>query len=358
MKIKKITISTVTIPLNTTFKTALRSVSVMENVLVCVHTECGLTGLGGAAPTPVISGETTRSIQGAVEHIAEYITGMDVLATEQLLTRLNQCMVGNSAAKSAVDMAIYDILGKYRQTSVSGLLGGITGSIETDITISLNPVQQMAEEAERKAAEGFSILKIKVGGEPKQDLARLTAISRAAGDDVLLRLDANQGWSPKQAVWVGREIERQNLPVELMEQPVAAGDTAGLKFVRDHVAMPVYADESVFSPQDAMELLGRNAVDGINIKLPKCGGIYNAVKIAALAESAGVPCMVGSMMESAVSVSAAAHFAASRAVVQKYDLDAPLFCSFQPVPGGISYDGPAVHLPEGPGLGLEPDGKI
>ena len=137
-----------------------------------------------------------------------------------------------------------------------------------------------------------------------------------------------------------------------MEQPVKADDFAGLKFVRDNVPFPVYADESIFSPVDAMKLIEMEAVDGINIKLMKCGGIYNALKIAAIAETANIPCMIGSMMECSVSVTAAAHLATSRTIIDRFDLDAPLFCANNPAEGGISYKGRTIALPDGSGLGI------
>ena len=257
------------------------------------------------------------------------------------------------SAKAAVDMALFDLLAKAHNTTLFGFLGGNTNKIETDITISLNPLEKMVEESREKIKHGYSILKIKVGGEPDLDIKRLEAISQAVGDHVKIRIDANQGWTAKEAVYVGNKLVRKNIAVELMEQPVAARDYAGLKYVRDNVSLPVYADESMFSPQDAMALVSMNAVDGLNIKLMKCGGIYNALKILAIAESAGIPCMIGSMMECSISVTAAAHLAASRAIIKGYDLDAPLFCSINPAQGGIEYDGPRISFTDHYGLGIE-----
>jgi L-alanine-DL-glutamate epimerase-like enolase superfamily enzyme len=145
----------------------------------------------------------------------------------------------------------------------------------------------------------------------------------------------------------------RGINIELMEQPVAARDFSGLRYVREQLSVPVFADESVFSPRDALELIQMGAVDGLNIKLMKCGGIYNALQIAAIAEAAGIPCMVGSMMESCISVGAAAHFAASRTIVTRFDLDAPFFCSLNPVVGGISYQGSRVCFSMSPGLGID-----
>ncbi|RLB78796.1 MAG: dipeptide epimerase, partial [Deltaproteobacteria bacterium] len=156
-----------------------------------------------------------------------------------------------------------------------------------------------------------------------------------------------------QAVLVGKELAALGINIELMEQPVAARDFVGMCYVRDHLHLPVVADESVFSPRDALELVNMGAVDGLNIKLMKCGGIYNALKIIAIAEAAGILCMIGSMMESHVSVTAAAHLAVSQTCISRFDLDAPLFCSINPAIGGITYQGSRVFLADTPGLGIE-----
>jgi len=354
MKISDIQIETVNIPLVTPFKTALRTVTKIENVMVKVKTDSSLIGYGGAAPTAAITGETLASIIGAVEHIRDHLAGMTLEDTELVFQRLNSCLVGNTSAKAAVDMAIYDLLAKERDVPLYRLLGGKAHVIETDKTVSIDTPEKMIAESKENIKKGFRFLKVKVGGDPELDVLRLQAVQDAVGPEIKIRIDANQGWSAKEAVLVGKELEARKLNIELMEQPVAARDFSGLRYVRDHLSIPVFADESVFSPQDALELVTMKAVDGMNIKLMKCGGSYNALKIAAIAETAGVPCMVGSMMESHLSVSAAAHFAVSRAIVKHFDLDAPLFCSLNPVAGGISYQGANVQLPETSGLGVEP----
>jgi len=353
MKITDIQIETVNIPLVTPFKTALRTVTQIENVMVRVKTDSSLIGYGGAAPTAAITGETLASIVGAIEHIRDHLVGMVVEDTELIFQRLNSCLVGNSSAKAAIDMAIYDLLAKAMDVPLYRLFGGKAHVIETDKTVSIDTPEKMMAESQENIKKGFRILKIKVGGDPELDILRLQAVQDAIGTDVKIRIDANQGWSAKDAVLVGKELEARKLNIEMMEQPVAARDFEGLRYVRDHLSIPVFADESVFSPQDALKLVSMKAVDGINIKLMKCGGIYNALKIAAIAESAGVPCMVGSMMESHLSVSAAAHFAVSHTIVRHFDLDAPLFCSLNPVVGGISYQGANIQLPEISGLGVE-----
>jgi L-alanine-DL-glutamate epimerase-like enolase superfamily enzyme len=353
MKITDIRIETVKIPLIAPFKTALRTVSQIENIMVTVMTDSALLGYGGAAPTAVITGDTLASITGGIEHIRDNIVGMRLEDAEQVFQRLNSCLIGNSSAKAAVDMAIYDLIAKSLDVPLYHLLGGMAHTIETDKTVSLDTPERMIAESLDILQKGFRILKIKVGDDPGLDIQRLQSIQDAVGPDVMIRIDANQGWTAKEAVRVGRELEARKLNIELMEQPVPARDFTGMRYVRDNLSMPVIADESVFSPRDALELVTMKAVDGLNIKLMKCGGIYNALKIAVIAEAAEIPCMVGSMMESHVSVGAAAHFAASRSIIKRFDLDAPLFCSSNPAIGGISYQGAGVQFSDAPGLGIE-----
>jgi L-Ala-D/L-Glu epimerase len=353
MRITDIVWQVVHIPLTTTFRTALRTVDRMDNVIVTVQTDSGEVGYGCGAPATVITGDTIGSICSGVEHLRDQITGMDVALYEPLLSRLHNCIVGCTSAKAAVDMALYDLLGKMYGVPLYRLLGGMVRELTTDITISLDTPENMVAKARERIGSGFATLKIKVGGDPDEDLARLRTIRSGVGEGVNLRIDANQGWTPKQAVYVGRELEKAELRIELMEQPVKAEDFEGLRFVRERVALPVFADESCFSPADALRLVQMGAVDGINIKLMKCGGIYNALKIAAIAEAAHIPCMIGSMMESHISVAAAAHLAASKPVITALDLDAPLFCSINPADGGMSYDGEKILLPDSPGLGID-----
>ncbi|WP_163335712.1 dipeptide epimerase [Desulfopila sp. IMCC35008] len=352
MKLTDITSRTVSIPLSTPFRTALRTVTSMENVLVEVHSDSGLTGFGSAAPATVITGETVASITGGVDHLRDHLRGMDITAYEALFNTLNDCIIGCMSAKAAVDIAIHDLLAKSLNIPLYRFLGGPVREVDTDITISLDDPAAMAAKSGERVKQGFSTLKIKVGGDVETDLARLKSIRDSVGDTICIRIDANQGWTPKQAVQVGRMLERENIQVELMEQPCAAHDLEGLRFVRENCSFPVYADESMFSPRDALRLVTMKAVDGMNIKLMKCGGIYNAIKIAAIADTAGIPCLIGSMMECSVSVAAAAHLAASRRNIDKFDLDAPLFCSVNPARGGITYRGCRIEFPDLPGLGI------
>ncbi|QOV19555.1 dipeptide epimerase [Blautia liquoris] len=353
MKITDIKIGEISVPLKTPFKTALRTVDSVEDIIVEIHTDSGQIGFGEAPPTGVITGDTKGAIVGALkDHIIKSLVGMDIENFEEIMLRLNSCIVGNHSAKAAVDIALYDLYGQLYHAPLYKMLGGYQKQIITDITISVNSPREMAEDSVDAIKRGFKTLKIKVGKDAAMDLERMKAIRKAVGYDVDLRIDANQGWSPKEAVKVLTDMEDAGLNIEFVEQPVKAHDIEGMKFVTDHVAIPVLADESVFSPQDALSILQQHAADFINIKLMKTGGLYNALKICSIAEVYGVECMIGCMLEAKVSVNAAVHLAAAKSIITKIDLDGPVLCSEDPVVGGSVFDNDRITPSDTPGLGV------
>jgi L-Ala-D/L-Glu epimerase len=354
MKITDIKIKRISVPLRTPFKTALRTVESVEDVIVEIYTNTGDIGFGEAPPTGVITGDTMGSIIGAIEdHIKKCIMGMDVENIEAIMHKLNGCIVKNTSAKAAVDIALYDLYGKLYKAPLYKLLGGFRNEITTDITISVNEPEEMVRDSIDAVKRGYTTLKIKVGKDSKKDMERMKAIRQAIGYDVNLRIDANQGWKPKEAVKVLSEIEDAGLQIEFVEQPVIAHDVDGLKFVTDNVSIPVLADESIFSPMDALNILQRRAADLVNIKLMKTGGIYNALKICSLAEIYGVECMIGCMLEAKVSVTAAVHLACAKSVITKIDLDGPVLCKEDPINGGAIFNESKIVLPDEPGLGIK-----
>jgi o-succinylbenzoate synthase len=354
MKIKDIKIKRISVPLKTPFKTALRTVERVEDIIVEIYTDTGNIGFGEAPPTGVITGDTIGSIIGAIEdHIKKSIIGMDIENFETVIQKLNKCIVKNTSAKAAVDIALYDLYGQLYKAPLYKLLGGFRKEITTDITISVNEPEEMVKDSMDAIKRGYKTLKIKVGKDSKKDLERMKAIRQAIGYDAQLRIDANQGWKPKEAVKVLREMEDAGLNIEFVEQPVIAHDIDGLKFVTDNVSIPVLADESIFSPMDALNVLERRAADLINIKLMKTGGIYNALKICSLAEIHGIECMIGCMLEAKVSVTAAVHLACAKSIITKIDLDGPVLCSEDPINGGAVFNESKITLTDKPGLGIE-----
>ncbi|RAK11836.1 o-succinylbenzoate synthase [Halanaerobium saccharolyticum] len=354
MKITDLKLYKLNVPLKKTFKTAVRSADTAEEVIVIIEGEAGIRGFGEAPSTAVITGDTAESIIALTSgKIRELLLGEEIENLEKLHYLIEASAVNNYSAKAAVEMAVYDLYARYYQIPLYRLLGGYSNQLYTDLTISVNSPQEMKKDALQALSEGYKSLKLKVGKNSQLDLKRIRTIREAVGPEVEIRLDANQGWEAKEAVRIIRKLEAENLGIEFVEQPVKAADIRGLKFVRENVLTPIMADESLFTAGDCITLLEMGACDLLNIKLMKCGGIYNALKINALAEAYGVEVMLGSMLEAKVSVTAAAHLAAAKKNISRVDLDAPELLKNDPVQGGINFSGPKIMISENPGLDIK-----
>ncbi|MBU5268009.1 dipeptide epimerase [Virgibacillus proomii] len=355
MVIKEIKTFRAAVPLHTPFKTALRTVTTAETVVVKLVCDNGITGWGEAPPTHVITGESLSSIEFSIHHVFKpLLLGKTLLYRERLFVALHKSMVGNSSAKAAIDMALFDCIAQITNFPLVNFLGGYKTKLITDYTVSVNSPEQMAKDAIEYMNKGFSILKIKVGkDEIQKDIERIEKIREQIGLEPVLRLDANQGWTPKEAVQAIKNMEERGLNIEFVEQPVNANDLTGLQYVTQHTNTPIMADEAVFTINDAQQVLECRACDLINIKLMKTGGIYQALKIVNLAEAYNVQCMVGSMIETKLGITAAAHFAASQPNVIAYDFDAPLMLKGDLVCGGIIYNQQEIHMGKGNGLGIK-----
>lgn len=354
MKITEVRLGMISVPLRVPFKTALRTVNSVEDVVVEIRTDTGAVGFGEAPPTGAITGDTTGAIIGALQdHLIKSIVGRDVDDFEELMKIVQKCVVHNTSAKAAVDMALWDLYGQLYKIPVYKMLGGCRKQIVTDITISVNDPEEMARDAINAIERGYETLKVKVGANPALDVARLAAVRQAIGPDYQIRIDANQAWSPKQAVRILNQMQDKGLDIEFVEQPVAARDFEGMKYVTERSWVPVLADESVFSPDDALKIMQMGAADLVNIKLMKCGGIYNALKIASAAEVYGVECMIGCMLEAKISVNAAVHLACAKQIITKIDLDGPVLCSEDPIQGGAVFEEKNITVSDEPGLGIK-----
>ena len=315
--------------------------------------DSGEVGFGNAPPTAVITGDSQDSIIAAIrDTLAPKLVGMEVDNLEGIMAALDSGMLHNCSAKAALDIAVHDLFGKRYGLPLYKLFGGYCRSMETDLTISLNEPDEMVRDSLEAVAEGYTALKLKVGNDPALDIRRVQAIRDAVGPAVKIRLDANQGWNAKEAVRTIRRFEADGLDIELIEQPVKAHDFDGLKYVTDHVETDIMADESAFGPYEVFRLLSMRACDLVNIKLMKAGGLHNAVKIAHFAETMGVQCMMGCMLESKVGITAAASLAAGKRIVTRADLDAAVLLAEDPVVGGVSFDKNQLILSEAPGLGI------
>lgn len=344
----------VSAPLHSPFVTALRTTTSADSLLVEVVDSDGASGWGEAPQVWQVTGESFAGAQAAIEGpVGAAITGRDPADLTEVLRRVQASIAANHGAKAAVDVALHDLSARRLGVSLHAYLGSTAETVRTDVTISALPGEH-ANTAERRVSEGFDVLKVKVGtGDAITDVARVKTIRRAVGPDVVIRLDANQGWSPRTAVQVIRGIEDAGCQVELVEQPVAAADLDGLAWVSARVNTPILADESVYGIRDLVELIRRRAADMVNVKLAKCGGLANARTLLEVARAHGLGTVVGSMMETHVGVGAAAALVAAYPTSTVADLDAAWWLARPVVSGGITYDGPVVHLPKGPGLGVE-----
>ncbi len=351
MKITGITSEKVCLELLRPFTIAIGTISKVDTVIVKVETDKGITGHGEGTSVPFVTGETPEIIRLAVAAMGEALLGLDPWSIGHIHRVMDETVVGNGAAKAAIDIALYDIMGKDARLPLYKLLGGNCAACETDQTIGIDAPAAMAEAAKSIAGQGFRQIKIKAGIRPSEDIEAIRLIREAVGPDIHLKVDANQGWSAGDAVITIAKMAEYG--VELVEQPVRAWDLDGLAYVRSKSPIKIMADESCFTPQDALRLVKRDAADMLNIKLMKCGGLYRAMQISAIAAAAGIPCMLGCMFESNIAIAAGAALVASNPNFHYGDLDS--FMSFKDdgmIEGGFDFDCPVIRLTDEPGHGV------
>ncbi|MBC1730102.1 dipeptide epimerase [Listeria seeligeri] len=329
MKITKIKTHIVPIQLSSTFKTALREVSHVNVVRVYIHFDNGIVGIGEAAPTHVITGDTEASITSAINDIfGPFLIGRELDEELTILDEMKSLLVHNSSPKAAIDIALHDALAKASSKPLYEFLGGGSPRLETDYTISIGTPEKMVQDAKTKVAEGFKSLKIKLGLDPVEiEVAKIRRMNEALGGKIPFRIDANQGWTPDVAIQILNEWS--DIPIDFIEQPVKSWDFAGMAKVTANTNIPIMADESLFGIHDAKRLLDEKCCNLLNIKLMKSAGIKEARAIHDLASEYKVDCMIGTMIEGYASLSAAAHFAASAKQVKFYDLDVPSMWNLQ-----------------------------
>lgn len=339
-------------PLHTPFVTALRTASHVESVVVSVTDGEGNTGVGEAPQVWRVTGESLAGARSCVDGpLRDAVLGGDPDDLNALLDRVDAAVVGNHGAKAAVDVALHDLAAKRLGVSLTRYLGGSATTAPTDVTLSAAGTDALVAAAARRVAEGFTVLKIKVGADPAGDIARIKAVRAAVGEEIGLRLDANQGWNAKEAVHIIGRFEDAGLGIEFVEQPTPARDLDALAYVTGRTITPIMADESVFGVRDLVEVIERRAADMVNVKLAKCGGIRAARTLFGLARAHGMGTIVGSMMESHIGVTAAASLVAAFGTTAVSDLDAAWWLTAPP----LTYAEGRIVLPSGPGLGVTVD---
>lgn len=371
-RIRAVRSSVLSIPLHTPFVTALRRTSTIHTLIVCLDLADGTTGLGEAPQVWAVTGDSVASATACVEQVlAPVLVGADSDDWDALAAGVARACARNFGAKAAVETALLDavaraagmplahlfadVAGVPRRVSRGvGLGGGAAGVFEvaTDVTISAGSPEALRSAAQARVAEGFTRLKLKVGTDAATDVARVRAVREAAGPDIGVRLDANQGWSREDAVAVIRALAEADLGVEIVEQPVAGDDVEGLAWVRERVDLPIMADETVYGATDLERVIRLEAADAVNVKLAKCGGPLTGLRLLARAREAGLGTMVGSMMESHVGVATAASMVAAVGTSAVSDLDAAWWATHSPYAGGPTYGPGVIQLPDARGLGM------
>lgn len=341
--------------------TPKRPTPVLEYNIVQIETDGGVTGLGEASADIGFFGDTVEAVKIAVEdYLGPQLVGKDPLERDYLLSLLD--FRGQTCACAGIDMALHDLVGKILGSSVAVLLGGgHKRAVPVAIEIAGGPPEAMAAECVSFMARGVRAFKPKIGGDPDQDAERLCAVREAVGPSVSLRADANQGYTPKEAIRLCSRAEDEGVNLELLEQPVPAWDLPGMAFVRRAVAVPIEADESCYSPQDAMQVVRHEAADVLNIKLGKAGGFQNAKKIAAIAEAAGLRCVLGTAFGLGLEVAAKLHLSSSTmSIVDAVEFtEIGLHPNLLAPPHNIHLALPladgSLPVPTGPGLGVALD---
>lgn len=327
-------------------------------LLVKVHTDAGITGLGEASCTPNWSGEDQVTAAHYIQNfLAPLLLGEDPTEVERLTLKLHTVIAENFFTKSAIEMALWDILGKSVGLPVYRLLGGpVRDFVTTKFSVSGLEPEKAAELAAWAVSFGFKTMKVKVGIHPDQDVARVRAVREAIGPNIRLGVDANGGWSPRVAIQTIRQL--YDYDIYFVEQPVPPLDVAWMADVRSHIQVPVMADESVYTPQDAVALVRAGAADVLSTYVSK-GGIGPARKVAAVAEAAGLTCTVGSNLELGVGSAAMIHLAMATSGIgaEEFpcDIIGPLFYEDDVLKEPLSIKGGEARPFERPGLGVELD---
>ena len=352
MGIEQIEVYKVSLRYSEPFKIAAGTSTEANNIVIRVLTDYDAVGLGESSPSKRVTGETAKTVLRAIDRIAPKLLGKCPLRIENDVETMDSTVPENPAAKAAIDIALHDILGQTARKPLYRLIGGYRTEVLTDITLGIKPPKQTAQDALSAVKNGFKALKVKVGIDPLEDVECVRLIREAVDGETQLRIDANQGWKPEQAIEVLNKMDAYD--VQFAEQPVRAEDIEGLGKVRRDSPIPIMADESVHSPEDALRLVRAEAVDLMNIKLMKCGGILKARKIAAVAEAAGIPCMIGCMGESGLGISAATHLAAAVKNIKYADLDSDLLLRDKLVKkGGTEIKNSVRTFPKASGLGIK-----
>lgn len=360
MRITGIEIIPIRLPLTEPFVISYGTFPDVESALVRVETDAGVTGWGEGTPDPHVTGETFGAVVETLKAVAPALLGRDPRDRGACLAAVEARVAGAPSAKAALDMALHDAVGRASGLPVWALLGGrAKDHLTISRVVSLKDPDAMAADAVRHVANGFRTVKLKVGvaDDTRSDVRRVAAVREAVGPDIRIKVDVNQGWrTAGVAIQAARGMVASE--PEYIEQPVDWRDLEGLAEVRRAAGLPIMADEALHDARDVLRAVTLRACDLVNIKLMKSGGLLGALALNAIAETAGYVCQVGTMVESSIASAAGLHLALSLANVHTVEMGGPLMLAEDIGPLRDYYAGDQVRVPDGPGLGIEPDEAV
>ena len=367
MKITQVETRIVEIPVRNPYVFSHGVLRAFSNVLVWIHTDEGIVGIGESSFVPGggVSEEVPESSKPVIDnYLAPVVIGEDPFDIERIHWKMDAVVPRNLVAKCGIDLALWDVMGKAVGQPAYRLLGGAFDSkILCTYTLSIDTPDKMAEQASFRKSQGYKTLVVKIGRDPEIDIQRLRVVREAVGDDVNLRLDANEAYFPDQAIGIIRRMERYH--PEFVEEPVRRWNLDGMAKVARSVGVPISSDESNTSLDSVLQIIRKGAAGIINIKVSKNGGLHRSKKIAALAEAAGILCIVGGANTYEIGRQACRHFAVSTAQAQlgmgsegcapasqsKMDDVTATVLTYDDVARGKGY----VSVLPGPGLGIQLD---
>lgn len=352
MSIVKVQARLVTLQLAEPYTIAYETFSSASNVVILLHTDQGVIGCGCSAPEQAVTGETPESVLQGVLDSAGWLRDTPSDELGSAVTRLRDRFPEQPALCAGLDMALHDLRARELGVPVYALLGAHARPLLTSITIGIASVTETLAKAMACVDKGFRSLKVKGGLSVEQDIERILKIRESVGPGVTLRFDANQGYSLEDTRRFLRQVREANL--EVLEQPVPAQALDLMKQLCEDSCVPIMADESLVSLEDATRLVSGPGAHAVNLKLMKNGGIIGASRIRDMATSAGLTVMVGCMDELALGIVAALHFALTCGPDVLVDLDGHLDVLDDPTAGAVRLEqGRLMPAPE-PGLGIDP----
>lgn len=354
MKITEIEIFAIQLPLIDPFVISYATYDTMPSIIVKLTTDTGLVGYGESVADEHVTGESWDSTFHVLKStLAPTILGANPMNIERIHDIMNKAIFAVPAAKAAVDIACYDVVGKTLGVPVYVLLGGrYHEKFPITHVLSIGTPDKMADEAAIRVKQGYRSFKMKVGTNVSDDVKRIRAVQERVSDDIAIRVDVNQGWKSSAATIQALD-KLSGVTLDWLEQPISANDIDGMAEVKAKSTTPLMIDEGLRAIPEMREIIAKRAADKVNIKLMKCGGIYPATKLAHMAEMAGIDCQIGSMVESSIGSAAGFHVAFSKKVITSVELTGPL--KFAKDIGNLNYDVPFIQLNERPGLGIDID---